>query len=106
MPYTEAKRSALNNFLSLGSMMSGAKVCPKGHICVWNANICTRETGRIWFGDLDLTTDAAKLIELARDFGEELYILREHDARFERENDPAWGNAKARVTADGLVLSP
>ena len=54
---------------------------------VFNANICT-ESGKIWFGDLDITRDKAKLRVLADALGERVYVLREMDARFNNESSP------------------
>ena len=76
-----------NQKLRNGRMMSGSKISPKGHICVWNANIVTKSQGKIWFGDLDLTLDGKKLKLIADQIGEPLYVLREMDCRFETTND-------------------
>lgn len=57
------------------------------NIVVFNSNICTNE-GKIWFGDIDVTLDSAKLKELAETLGTKVYVLREMDARFENENTP------------------
>lgn len=71
-----------------GRMLSGSKIAPKGHTCVWNANIIARSQGKVWFGDVDITKDGPALKEIAAEAGEPLYVLRESDCRFERENDP------------------
>lgn len=102
--FTEDQQNAHMAFYHPGRMMGGTKISPKGHLCVWNANICTKKFGKIWFGDLDLTTDEQKLIELAKGFGEELYILREMDARFTTEANPRFDRAVACVTGSGLAL--
>lgn len=86
-----------------GRMMSGSKTGPKGHVCVWNANICTKKKGKIWFGDLDLTTDVERIRAFAKQEGEDLYILREMDARFTTEANPRFDNAVAKFDADGTV---
>jgi hypothetical protein len=78
----------MDNFFIPGRTISYNKTAPKGHQCVWNANICTKSRGKIWFGDLDLTDDDIGLCNLARHAGEHIYILREHDARFDTENSP------------------
>lgn len=98
-------RQALDNFFMSGRMMSGSKIAAEGHVCVWNANIFTRELGKVWFGDLDLTSDVQRLMSFAADLGQTLHILRERDGRFDHENDPVWDAAVATVTADELVLS-
>lgn len=105
MATREKYRLALSDFFREGRMLGASKRAPEGHRCVSNANIFTRESGKIWFGDLDLTAEAAELVALASRLGEELYVLREHDGRFQRENNPNWSAAVARVTYDGVVLA-
>jgi hypothetical protein len=68
-------------------MVSGSKIAPKGHKCVWNANIVTKSQGKVWFGDVDITKDGPVLKEIAAEAGEPLYVLREMDCRFETEKD-------------------
>ena len=87
--------------LRMGRMISGSKTAPKGHVCVFNANICTKSKGKIWFGDLDLTTDADDLKRFAAEEGEDIYILREMDARFENEARPLFEKAVAVYSPDG-----
>jgi len=77
-----------------GRMISASKTGISGHITVFNANVCTA-AGKIWFGDLDVTKDEAKLKELAHALGEKIYVLRERDARFENEGAPLLENAVA-----------
>lgn len=105
MATREKHQQALDSFFVSGRMLSASKRGAEGHRCVWNANIFTRESGKIWFGDLNLTAEAAELVALASRLGEELYVLREHDGRFQRENNPNWSAAVARVTSDGVVLA-
>lgn len=90
-------------FDSPGRMMSASKTGPKGHVCVWNANVLSKTRGKFWFGDLDLTSDAAEMRTLASKEGEPIYVLREKDARFATEADPNWGNAVAIVYPDGKM---
>lgn len=92
------------DFTSPGRMISGSKTGPKGHICVFNANICSRSRGKFWFGDIDLTADAADLKKLADDQGEAIYILREMDARFRNEAAPLYENAVAVIHPNGEIL--
>lgn len=91
------------DFTRPGRLLSGSKTAPKGHVCVFNANICSRSRGKFWFGDIDITADAADLKKLAADQGEEIFILRERDARFDNEAKPLLGNSVARVTPDGTI---
>ena len=93
----------MNEFFRMGRMLSGTKNAPKGHVCVWNGNICIKSKGKIWYGDLDITADAKKLAEYAKEVGETIYILREMDARFTNEAAPRYENAIATVSPDGIV---
>lgn len=77
---------------SIGRMISAKKVAPKDHVCVWNGNVIVDGQKR-WYGDLDLTKQAKKLRAAATEIGMPLYILREHDARFDNENKPLIQNA-------------
>ena len=85
------------DFTRPGRMISGSKTGPKGHICIFNANVCTHSAGKIWFGDIDLTDDAADLQRLANEKGEAVYVLREIDARFMNERTPKFANAVAVI---------
>ena len=55
---------------------------------LFNANIITKEYGKIWFGDLDITRDSGILQDVSNELEMDLYILYEHDARFGHEDDP------------------
>lgn len=85
-----------------GLMLCGSKSAyDRAHpnnIVVFNANVCTRCHGKIWFGDLDVTKSADALKRLSETLGEDVYVLSEHDARFETENNPQFDNARAIVT--------
>lgn len=94
----------MRDFFSHGRMISGSKTSPKGHVCVFNANICTKRRGKIWFGDLDLTTDEDRLKAFAKHEGETLYVLRERDARFDNEKSPLLENALAIYEPDGSFI--
>jgi hypothetical protein len=74
--------------LYCGRILSGSKRGPDGHKCVWNANVVSKSHGKVWFGDLNLTKEGKTLKEIATKFGEPLYVLREMDCRFERQDDP------------------
>ena len=54
---------------------------------IFNANVVT-DQGKIWWGDLDLADDSEKLQQVANDLNCNLYILREMDYRFGKENRP------------------
>ena len=72
--------------LRAGRMISAHKTAPEGHTAVFNGNVVVEKGGKIWYGDLDITASFDKLKEIADEIGQDLYILREHDARFENED--------------------
>jgi hypothetical protein len=84
--------------LHIGRMISGSKSSYRNrhpdNLVVFNANIVTKSRGKIWHGDLDITIDYEKLKEVAEKIKEDMYILYETDARFEKENAgfPYWEN--------------
>ena len=85
-----------------GRMISASKAgYDRAHprnVVVFNANICTRSCGKIWYGDIDVTKDVALLKRLSAALGEDVYVLREHDARFETEASPLLDRARAVVS--------
>jgi len=87
------------DFKRPGRMISGNKRGPEGHYCVFNANVCIKSKGKIWFGDLDLTSDMPDLERLANEVGESVYVLYEMDARFQNESSPLYENAVAVIEA-------
>jgi hypothetical protein len=56
------------------------------HVVVFNANVFTESSGKVWYGDLDLTKDEDVLKSIAKEIGEPLYVLYEMAGRFENEN--------------------
>ena len=53
---------------------------------IFNANIISKtENQKIWYGDVDLVSDDAKLKRLVEEIGE-FAIVRESQGRFENEN--------------------
>jgi len=81
-----------------GRMICGSKVSYfndfPDNVVVFNANVCTK-AGKIWYGDLDVTVDWAKLQALALALGEKVYVLREADGRFDKEDNPKLSKAVA-----------
>jgi len=93
------------DFSRPGRYLNGTKRGPEGHVCVFNANLCTKTEGKFWFGDLDLDSDERDdLIALAKAKGEDVYVLREHDARFMNEGSPRLENAVRIYTPYGTVI--
>lgn len=68
---------------------------------MFNANLCTKGKGKFWFGDLNLTRDVEQLKLAAKERGEDVYVLREIDARFQNEANPRFENAVARIEPSG-----
>ena len=92
-----------NNKLMPGRMISGSKSGywenHKENLIVFNANIIAESRGKVWHGDLDVTLDYENLEKASEELGEPLYILREMDARFEKEDAGIeyWKNAAVAV---------
>lgn len=76
------------------------------NVPVFNGNVITEKLGKIWFGDLDLTIDGDSLKSLSVTLGEKIYVLREHDARFENENNPKLENAVAIFESGSIDFGP
>lgn len=89
--------------LRSGRMISSSKTSPKEHVCVFNANLCTKSKGKFWFGDIDLVNDFEQLKIAAKEHNEDVYVLREYDARFQNEGNPRFENAVAVITPSGHV---
>lgn len=92
-----------------GKMISGSKSGYgkqfPNNLAVFNANVCTRKNGKIWYGDLDITKDEGKLKKLADELHCDVYVLYEMDARFENEKAPLFDKFIYMVTpgGDGVI---
>lgn len=73
------------------------------NITVFNSNICTKEDGKIWYGDLDITLEKKILDTLAKKLNTTLYVLTESDGRFENEKKPLLEDAK--YVTNGVTFS-
>lgn len=71
------------------------------NVVVFNSNICTKDNGKIWYGDIDLTVDLSKVVETAKYLKKDLYVLYEMDGRFENEEKPKYDDAVAIITSKG-----
>lgn len=93
----------------MGRMVGGSKSIyrydhPK-NVVVFNANIATKTNGKIWYGDLDLTIDHKKLIELQKKIGD-FYIFYESDLRFGKELEKIdFSKAICAYTKDKIIFS-
>lgn len=78
-----------------GRMMAGSKsgyckAYPK-NVPIFNANLIAIKDGKptkVWWGDLDLTVDHAKLLKASEKLETPLYVLYEMDGRFDNEELP------------------
>ena len=80
-----------DNKFSLGRMISGSKIGylseHRGNVVLFNANIATKKSGKIWYGDIDITISRKTLENIAKTLNEDLYIVRELDGRFDKEKN-------------------
>jgi len=89
MDQDKAKEALKNNGFFPSRMISYSKSeyrhANPDNVIVFNANIFTESSDKIWWGDLDLTRDEEALRKASTECGETLYVLRELDGRFEHE---------------------
>lgn len=101
---SELKQKIVREILGFhGRMISGSKGQYNSdnptNVTVFNGNIVNVKGEKLWYGDLDLTLDEGKVIKVARELGEKVFVLREMDARFDNENAPKL--EKAVYSTDG-----
>jgi len=77
----------------LAASKSGYTTKYPKRVVAFNGNVCTKEHGKIWYGDVDTTKDKKALKALAKDLGCVVYVLREMDARFSTEGAPLFERA-------------
>lgn len=89
----ETMRVFAKHGFMMGKMLTSSKSSYRNrypdNLVVFNANIFidTPEfTGKIWYGDIDLTTEHQKLKDIAAEIGATLFVLWELDGRFEKES--------------------
>lgn len=104
----EALKVAQSKMGYNGRMMSGSKSgyqnAHKANVAVFNGNLCTKEFGKIWYGDLDLTLDLDKIKELSTELKVEIFVLREMDARFDNENTPDFSKFVVAVNQEEVTI--
>ena len=75
--------------LIIGRMVGGSKTLymreHPTHEVIFNSNIFST-SGKLWWGDLNLTLDGEKIQAIADELGVCLFVLREMDGRFENES--------------------
>ena len=80
----------------MGRMLAGSKTdydrANPDNIIVYNANIFADGfmPPKLWWGDIDITTDSMKLMWAAKEIGTTLYVLKELDGRFTNELQPEY----------------
>lgn len=80
---------------------SGYRDRNPNNLVIFNANVCTKKEGKIWYGDLDITIDQKKLSQLAKEIGQDLHVLYEMDGRFENEESPKIEESVLTFSPDG-----
>jgi len=76
--------------LRMGRMISGSK---SGYmerypdnLVIFNANVITKNGGKVWYGDLSFPPDTEIMQSICNTLRTNLYVIKEMDARFENEN--------------------
>lgn len=88
-----------------GSKSGYTKMFPD-NFPIFNANVITESGGKVWFGDVDIKTDQDKFREISQELREPIYILSEHDARFQNENQSfEFYRSRAMVIVNGKEIS-
>jgi hypothetical protein len=80
---SEFFREGLNLGRCFGSKSAYRLLHPR-NIFIPNANIFSRNQGKIWWGDLDLEKDKAALENIAQRLRRRLYVMDELDGRWQR----------------------
>ncbi len=96
-----------NNKMHCGQIISGSKSyyhqSHPTHVYIANSNICTKKHKKVWFGDIDLTTDAKQLQQISKEIGVPLYLFYEMDARWK---EPDFVNdAVFKITDKDITLA-
>lgn len=97
---TNARVSATKHLGLAGRLITGSKSSyldrHPNNQAFFNANVATKEHGKLWYGDLDLSTkDKEALEELASELETTVYVLREMDGRFGMETKLPFDRAVA-----------
>ena len=84
--YNYIQDNGLRRGRMISDSKSGYRQSNPNSVCYFNANIITASEGKVWFGDLDLTKEGETLKAIANETNTILYVLKEHDCRFEGED--------------------
>ena len=82
---------------------SGYTIRYPKNLAIFNANLCTKEDGKFWHGDIDLTKDEPIIKKLAAEINKTVYVLYEMDARFDNEAAPLLDKFIYQVDAAGTA---
>ena len=90
----------------LSMMISGSKtgyhkMKPK-NLPVFNSNIIINGE-KVWYGDIDLSLSKVKLQTIAVNENVDIYVIYEHDGRFENEDKPLLDRPVAIYKRNGTV---
>jgi hypothetical protein len=90
-----------------GRMIGASKTAYRNHhpdhLTIFNANVCLAHA-KVWWGDLDLTLDESRVLDLASQAGETLTVLYESDGRFEHEDVPLIAEAVYSAAPSGHTM--
>ena len=85
-----------------GRMVSGSKSLYHdyypNHIVTFNCNLCTEDFGKVWYGDIDISSDLNELKAITKLLNRSIYILYEMDGRFENEDNPKLEKFVAKIS--------
>jgi len=90
MPEKDLYEILMETVGAIGRMICGEKSSYDrkypDHKTYFNSNIFADGLGKIWYGDIDFTLDEPKLKLLAKRLNKTIYLVKEHDGRFDKEN--------------------
>ena len=80
----------------MGRMLSGSKSSysdrhPK-NVVFFNGNIYDKDGKKLWYGDVNLTKDKARLEQIAHMLDEPIYVTREQPFRWEEQTTESLEN--------------
>lgn len=67
----------------MGRMLSGSKQAPKGQRVFWNGNIYDSSGRKLWYGDINLTTEMKTLERIVEVLEEPIYVTAEQPFRWD-----------------------
>jgi len=87
-----------------GSKSGYSMRLPK-NVIIFNANMCTKEHGKIFHGDIDITKEEKQLKKLAKRMGVDLYLFYEMDARWETSHNIDFEKALFKITPKIITVA-